>query len=148
LRLHRGSCGICRATALSHALLLLATLMACSGAPTTHVRNDPHSDCVPSFRELVSPGYMIIGDEKVQDYAVAIIGCRDVLDTLSEQDVDLAHKAIAGYIDEMGIALLGLLHAESRGAYRTELTARVNAEVGREVATDVLLYRVNIKDYF
>jgi hypothetical protein len=98
------------------------------------------SICTPTFTMLTdSPVIARSGPLEIRAIVV-LVGCKEDLSLLVEKErSELASNVLPAYILEEPSFL--------EPAVRSRLTERINAELGRPLVTDVLIYQTSLTEY-
>jgi len=100
---------------------------------------------VASYRE-VSPGEPLradVGTWKVV-FEVALVGCKDDLDQLTEEDLGLLQRE---FLKPSRWSNLLLLDKRYNPAFRDEVAHRVDEILGQPRITDVLFHDISVLDH-
>lgn len=101
------------------------------------------ADCRPSYLEI---GQEITATSHLADvsFHAILIGCEDRLTGMGEADMEASRAALAAWGSKVGIALEAVM---SEPKYRAELVGEINRSLGRNVISDVFVYKFSFAEY-
>lgn len=100
--------------------------------------------CVPSFRPISdAPIEAAYGSWKIL-FAVALVGCRDHLDSLTSGELILIQNEFREPAEWSNL----LLYSDAyKDQFRAVAASRSNALLERQIVTDVIIYNLTIIDH-